>query len=104
MRTGPSSARRPTADVLRAGTVVSSKTLRPRLFELVSELACSRCTLTEWLGAPIPLEVDHMNGDWPDNRVENLRLLRPNCHARTETYRGRNKPGRRRARTAGALS
>ena len=36
------------------------------------------------------LELDHINGINNDNRLENLRYLCPNCHATTETYRGRN--------------
>jgi predicted HNH restriction endonuclease len=39
----------------------------------------------------IPLELDRINGDRTDNRKENLRLLCPNCHALTETYRGKKK-------------
>jgi len=47
--------------------------------------------LAEWLGQPIPLELEHANGDRTDNRLEKLSLLCPNCHALTPTYRGRNK-------------
>ena len=42
-------------------------------------------------GGHIALELDHINGDNKDNRLENLRYLCPNCHAMTVTYRGRNK-------------
>lgn len=48
-----------------------------------------------WLGEHLPLEVDHIDGDWRNNRLENLRLLCPNCHSTTDRYRGR---GTRRAR------
>ena len=40
--------------------------------------------------APIPLELDHINGDNKDHRIENLRLLCPTCHATTNTFKGRN--------------
>ena len=39
----------------------------------------------------IPLEIHHINGVRNDNRIENLRYLCPNCHALTDTYRGKNK-------------
>jgi len=52
---------------------------------------CECCGITEWRGKPTPLELDHINGINYDNRLENLRLLCPNCHAQTDTYRGRNK-------------
>jgi len=55
---------------------------------------CECCGITEWNGQPAPLELDHINGINYDNRLENLRLLCPNCHAQTETYRGKNKYSR----------
>ena len=42
-------------------------------------------------GLPIPLELHHKNGNNRDNRLENIVLLCPNCHALTESYRGKNK-------------
>lgn len=53
---------------------------------------CSMCGCDgNWQGYKISLELDHINGDNSDNRLENLRYLCPNCHATTPTYRGRNK-------------
>lgn len=45
------------------------------------------------MGQKIALELDHINGNNRDNRIENLRILCPNCHAMTDTWRGRNKNG-----------
>ncbi|MER5900234.1 HNH endonuclease signature motif containing protein [Streptomyces mirabilis] len=53
---------------------------------------CARCgTEPTWRGHPLPLEVDHVDGNWRDNRIENLRFLCPNCHSTTHSYRGRAK-------------
>jgi 5-methylcytosine-specific restriction endonuclease McrA len=52
---------------------------------------CAECGLSRWRGQVLSLEMDHVNGNRDDNRLENLRLLCLNCHSLTETYAGRNK-------------
>jgi 5-methylcytosine-specific restriction endonuclease McrA len=51
---------------------------------------CEHCGLTEWRGRPLSMHIDHINGVRDDHRLENLRMLCPNCHSQTETYGGRN--------------
>jgi 5-methylcytosine-specific restriction endonuclease McrA len=51
---------------------------------------CQICNNATWLENPIPLELDHISGDRDDNSESNLRLLCPNCHALTPTYKGKN--------------
>lgn len=56
------------------------------------EYKCQTCGCDgNWQNGKISLEIDHINGNNSDDRIENLRYLCPNCHALTETYRGRNK-------------
>lgn len=55
------------------------------------EKKCYNCGGISWLDKPMPLELEHINGNRFDNRIENLTLLCPNCHALTPTYRGKNK-------------
>lgn len=89
--TTPVVPRRPLEEFLVAGRPVSTDKLRRRLIEEgFKERSCELCRKGTWNGQPIPLELDHINGRREDNRLENLRLLCPNCHAQTPTYRGRN--------------
>jgi hypothetical protein len=54
------------------------------------EHRCEICGSAEWMGKSIPLELDHKDGDAANNSLDNLRLICPNCHAQTQTYKNRN--------------
>jgi AraC-like DNA-binding protein len=85
----------PIDDVLSAGRRRSRAHVKARLLGAgLKQQRCERCGLTDWRGAPISLELHHVNGDGQDNRLANLRMLCPNCHSQTDTWGGRNKARR----------
>lgn len=78
--------------LIENSTYGNSLSLKKRLIaENIFFERCNNCKLDVWLGHKIPLELDHVNGKNLDNRLENLQLLCPNCHALTDSYRGKNK-------------
>jgi hypothetical protein len=51
---------------------------------------CQICKNMTWLSDPIPLELHHIDGNSDNATIENLLLICPNCHAKTDTYKGKN--------------
>jgi hypothetical protein len=83
--------KRPITDYFEGKSEITSHALRLRLIkEGIKQAKCEQCLNTEWNGVPISLELDHINGIHADNRLDNLRILCPNCHAQTPTHRCRN--------------
>jgi hypothetical protein len=80
-------------NILVKNSSFQSYKLKKRLFEegLKQKFCeeCGWCSRTE--DGYLPLELDHINGDRHDNRLNNLRILCPNCHSLKPTHRGRNQ-------------
>lgn len=94
LRSAP--ARRNAQDVLRVRPDgmprVNHAPLRRALDATGVPYVCARCgNPGSWNGQAMTLQIDHVNGDWRDNRRQNLRYLCPNCHAITDTWCGRNR-------------
>lgn len=75
---------------LTSFTIDSNKkngsTLLKSLITIRGYRKCECCGITEWLDRPVFLQVHHINGEHSDNRLENLMMICPNCHAFTPSY------------------
>lgn len=80
-------------EVFRENSPVTQKMLRGYVLRHnIFEYKCINCGCNgEWQGGIIALELDHIDGNNKNNVISNLRFLCPNCHALTDTYRGKNK-------------
>lgn len=59
---------------------------------------CCECNIAEWNGQDLTLELDHKDGNRYNHKFENLRLICPNCHSQTKTYKSKNKKLKRETR------
>ena len=82
----------PMDKILVKNSNFQSYKLKKRLFnDKIKEPKCEICGWTQKSpDGRLPLELDHINGDKGDNRLNNLRILCPNCHSLQPTHRGRN--------------
>lgn len=79
--------KQPLIDYLENRRYITSHDLRLRLLkERVFTHKCQLCQRSTWLKQPIPLELDHIDGNHKNNNLTNLRLLCPNCHSLTPNY------------------
>lgn len=81
------------SDILKENSTYSRAALKKRLFkEHLKENVCELCGQGEtWNGKKMSLILDHINGVYNDNRIENLRMVCPNCNATLDTHCGKNK-------------
>lgn len=65
--------------------------LKHRLFEAgLKQNKCEQCGISEWNGKHLSCELDHVNGKSRDHKLQNLKILCPNCHSQTDTFRSKN--------------
>lgn len=83
----------PLEKIFVINSTYQSYKLKNRLFKTgLKQASCEECSWSKIAdGGYLPLELDHINGNRHDNRLENLRILCPNCHSLKPTHRGRNR-------------
>jgi ribosomal protein S27AE len=65
--------------------------LKNRLIQIgLKKNECEECGISSWNGKKLMCELDHINGDSKNHKIENLKMLCPNCHSQTETFRAKN--------------
>lgn len=76
---------------LKVGSSYSNHAIKNILINKLSwKDECSFCGIVNWNDKKLSMQLDHINGNNSDNRIENLRLLCPNCHSQTDTFCGKS--------------
>ncbi len=76
--------------LMKSSDIQTNKVRKKILEEGIKPYKCEYCGNSEWMGQPIPLELHHKDGNHNHNELSNYELLCPNCHAFTDSYRGKN--------------
>lgn len=84
----PNSSKIPLEDILAGKYPSYNRThLKDRLIsEGLKENKCEKCSISEWMGFPLSIQLHHKNGNSKDHKFENLEMLCPNCHSQTEFF------------------
>jgi predicted RNA-binding Zn-ribbon protein involved in translation (DUF1610 family) len=71
---------------------MNRRMLRRALLESGMHYKCAVCGINGvWRGKPLTLDIDHIDGDFLNNEIENLRFLCPNCHRQTPNFAGKSR-------------
>lgn len=89
-------------DLLTKGERRNNSYLKKRLIEEgLIDYECEKCGISKWNDEPLTLHLDHIDGDSRNNKIDNLRLLCPNCHSQTDTFGRRKSDSRNECKECG---
>lgn len=76
--------------IVESGEASNSDQVKRYLLDKIGN-QCQVCNITSWQNKMIYMEIDHIDGNPYNNKLENCRLICPNCHSQTDTYKAKNK-------------